>query len=43
MEGNERLGDVATVKGAATVSEAHELLELLENYSNQTDYLSNAV
>ena len=38
MEGNERLGDVATVKGAATVSEAYELLELLENYSNQTDY-----
>ena len=38
MEGNVRLGDVATVKGAATVSEAYELLELLENYSNQTDY-----
>lgn len=40
MEGNKRLGDVATVKGAATVSEAYELLELLENYSNQTDYFS---
>ena len=37
MENNERLGGVATVKGAATVGEAYELLDLLENYSNQTE------
>lgn len=38
IDSNEKLGDIATVKGAATVSEAYEILDLLENYSEQKDY-----
>ena len=34
----EKLGDISTVKGAATVSEAYELLDVIEELSEQTDY-----
>lgn len=38
MDSCEKLGDISTVKGAATVSEAYELLEVIEELSEQNDY-----
>ena len=40
IEDNEKLGNIAIVKGAATVNEAYELLGLLENYDNQIEFFS---
>lgn len=38
LDSNEKLGDIATVKGAATVSEAYELLDIISNYEEQNDF-----